>query len=113
MPARGPVSVKRQCIYAFIPFLDLYSAYHIRKLRMYLLIMICAIVIPQTVAEFALFGDVLEIQDAFTAFLHPESEHFEQSVHVMLWTVGGIALSVALIGRWSIRWNAGRQWDLV
>ena len=40
MPAQGKVSLTRQTIYCFIPILDLYAAYHIKKLRWYLLIMI-------------------------------------------------------------------------
>ena len=40
MPASGKVSITRQTIYVFIPILDLYAAYHIKKLRWYLGIMI-------------------------------------------------------------------------
>lgn len=111
MPAGGPVSIRRQCICAAIPVLDMYSAYHIKKLRRYLLVILCTVLIPQTAVEFALFGSMLEIQEAFTAFLHPESENFVQSVYVMLWTAGGITWSVVLIRRWSMQWNAGRPWE--
>ncbi len=111
MPAKGSVNVRRQCIYAAIPVLDIYSAYHIKKLRRYLLVILCTVVIPQVAVEFALFDNMLEIQEAFTAFLYPGSENFVQSVYVMLWTAGGIAWSVVLIRRWSMRWNAGRPWD--
>ena len=111
MPAGGPVSVRRQCIYAAIPVLDIYSAYHIRKLRRYLLVILCTVLIPQVAVEFALFDSMLEIQEAYTAFLYPESEHSVQSIYVMLWTAGSIAWSVVLIRRWSMKWNAGRPWD--
>lgn len=111
MPAGGPVSVRRQCAYAAIPFLDLYSAYHIRKLRWYLLVMLCTVLIPQTAIEFALFNGMLDIPEAYTAVLDPESEHFAQSVYVVLWTAGSIAWSVVLIRWWSIRWNAGMSWN--
>ena len=111
MPARGPVSITRQCIYAAIPFLDIYSAYHIKKLRRYLLVILCTVLIPQAAVEFALFDSMLEIQEAFTAFLYPESENFVQSVYVMLWTAGSIAWSVVLIRRWSMRWNADSPWE--
>lgn len=111
MPARGPVSVRKQCIYAAIPVLDIYSAYHIKKLRRYLLVILCTVLIPQVAIELALFGDMLEIQEAFTAFLYPGSENFVQSIYVMLWTAGSIAWSVVLIRRWSMRWNAGSAWD--
>ena len=105
MPADGPVNVTKQSIYAAIPFFDMYSAYHIKKLRLYLLVIFAAVVVPQIVAEMALFGGMLEIPWAFVAFLHAESEDFEQGVYIISWTVGGIALSVALIRHWSGQWN--------
>jgi putative Mn2+ efflux pump MntP len=40
MPASGKVSLTRQTIYVFIPILDLYAAYHIKRLRWYLGVMI-------------------------------------------------------------------------
>ena len=40
MPANGPVSLVRQTIYCFIPIMDLYAAYHVKKLRWYILIIL-------------------------------------------------------------------------
>lgn len=40
MPVTGKVSLTRQTIYCFIPVLDLYSAYKIKKLRWFILIML-------------------------------------------------------------------------
>lgn len=40
MPAKGKVSLTRQTIYCFIPILDIYAAYQIKKLRWYLLIIL-------------------------------------------------------------------------
>ncbi len=40
MPAKGPVSITRQTIYCFIPIMNWYAAYHIKKFRKYLLIAI-------------------------------------------------------------------------
>ena len=107
MPASGLVSVKRQCVYAAIPCLDMYSAYHIKKLRQYLLVILCTIMIPQIAIELMLFGNMASIQDAYTGFLYPESEYFYPSVYVMLWLVVGITWSITLIRYWSIRWNVG------
>ncbi|MCE2498830.1 MAG: hypothetical protein J4F28_07590 [Nitrosopumilaceae archaeon] len=74
--------------------------------------MLCTVLIPQAAIELALFGSMLEIPEAYTAFLYPESGHSAQSAYVVLWTAGSIAWSVVLIRRWSIRWNAGMPWDL-
>ena len=110
MPADGPVSVRRQCVYAAVPILDMYSAYHIGKLRMYLLVVICTIMIPQVAIEYVLFDSIVGIEDAYTAFLQPGSAYFGHSVYVMIWTAAGIAWSVVLIRHWSMRWNAGAAW---
>ena len=40
MPAKGPVSLTRQTIYCFIPIMNWYAAYNIKKFRKYLLIAI-------------------------------------------------------------------------
>jgi len=40
VPAHGKVSLTRQTIYCFIPIMDIYAAYHIKKLRLYLVIIL-------------------------------------------------------------------------
>ena len=105
MPADGHVNVTKQSIYAAIPFLDLYSAYHIKKLRRYLLYTILIIVIPQTAIEFIIFEDFLDMQYAYTAFLNPESTTYFQSWYVILWIPIGMIFSIMIIRYWSIEWN--------
>ncbi len=109
MPADGYVNVTKQCICAAIPILDMYSAYHIKKLRRYLLYVILLIAIPQSVIEFVVFGGPGDIQYAYTAFLNPESVMFFQSLYIVLWTIGGIVFSVMIIRYWSIEWNYKRD----
>ncbi|MEK6971150.1 MAG: hypothetical protein AABW60_00165, partial [Thermoproteota archaeon] len=40
MRKKEPVSIKRQTIYALVPFLDLYAAYKIRKFILYFTIIV-------------------------------------------------------------------------
>lgn len=105
MPADGPVSLTKQSIYAAIPILDMYAAYHIKKLRKYILVVILVIVIPQVAIEFALFGDMLEAFDAYTIILEPNSDDFYQSVYIILWLPISIAFAIIIIRHWSKEWN--------
>ena len=108
MPAEEQVSITRQSIYATIPVLDIYSAYHIMKLRRYLLVMVLAIVVPQAATEMLFFDGMIDFLVLFTSLLDRGAEHHMQAVYVIMWTAAGIALSVHLIRRWSRQWNEQR-----
>ena len=105
MPAMGHVNITKQSIYAAIPILDMYSAYHIKKLRLYLAIMVLVIVVPQSAIEIVLFDNMIMIDEVFAALLDQKSEHYTQGVYVVLWMAAGIILSIYLIRRWSTQWN--------
>lgn len=51
MPAKGPVSLVRQTIYCFIPIMDLYAAYTVKKLRWYLAIMIIFAIVSSSLTS--------------------------------------------------------------
>lgn len=106
MPANGPVNVTRQSIYAAIPILDIYAAYHIKKLRRYLLLVILVIVIPQSAMEFAVFGEMLDVFEPYAIVVDPKSDKFYQAIYVILWIPAGVAFAVIIIRRWSIEWNS-------
>ena len=113
MPAKGPVSLTRQTIYCFIPIMDLYASYKIKKLRWYLLIML---------------GLGLAM-GAVSGVINPQPEQDDPELYMdgsgnvdwsKIWfgsnaglSVGtfvmniAIALAVAiyLIRRWSKKWN--------
>lgn len=105
MPANGPVNVTKQCICAAIPILDIYAAYHIKKLRRYLLLVVLVIAIPQIAMEFALFGGMMDIFEPYMVVFDPKSDKFYQAVYVILWIPVGVAFAVIIIRRWSIEWN--------
>jgi len=113
MPATTKVSLTRQTIYAVIPILDLYAAYHIKKLRWYLLIMIATSIVISTI----------------TSLVGPQTEDYDQDKIInaegdfdwnyMFWgenpglVIGtmivsnavSIGVSVYVIRRWSKEWN--------
>ncbi len=114
MPADGKVSLTRQTIYCFIPLMDIYAAYHIKKLRWYLIVMIGAMlafggvsgaVYPMSeVTEYNqehLFTNQ-EINWAYT-FLGENPE-----LSIALFVLGSVVeygVAVYAIRRWSKEWN--------
>ena len=105
-----PVSLTRQTIYCLIPFLDIYAAYRVKRLRRYLLIML-----P--------IGFVLGIVDS-TAFPEYVWEDFDDFASSMLYLdyvnyaddpirilaliayqVGLVLLAIFLVRRFSKQWN--------
>ncbi len=113
MPANGPVSLTRQTIYCFIPIMDMYAAYHIKKLRWYLLIMI-GLSITRGV-----FGEIVSPTDwteDSTFYVNDDDnvnwngmgfeENPEGSIALILGNIViTYALAVYLIRKWSREWN--------
>ena len=112
MPAKGKVSLTRQTIYCFIPIMDLYAAYHIKKLRWYLLIFL-GVTIPLSMAMGAVYPGpemekydqnlLLENQEIGNAAFGdvPEDEIISFVIQMMV----AYSLAVFLIRRWSKKWN--------
>ncbi len=107
MPAKGKVSLTIQTICCMIPFLDVYAAYHVKRLRKYLLIMILLVVIPVTIADEVLFPiDRMASFEEFLQFLAlyygVDTNHFVFSIAT--W-VGTVLVAIFLVRRWSKQWN--------
>jgi len=113
MPATGKVSLVRQTIYCFIPILDLYAAYKIKKLRWYLLIMLLVgiplslgleLAFPTTMPDDydKIFMENQEIDWGYI-FLGDTSE--DEIILGIIFQVVVLALAVFLIRRWSKNWN--------
>jgi len=113
MPAEGSVSLTRQTIYCFIPIMDLYAAYHIKKLRWYVLIILGL--------GFALMGITESIHPTQNIWYDESTILEDQEIdlgHVILGdnpelTIISIvihnaivyAVAVYCIRKWSIKWN--------
>jgi len=85
-----PVSIKRQTIYAIIPILDAYAAYKIKKLIMYIVIMV-------------VIGMVIGVSSELTGFDYAQS--LPTPVDEVVWEFFLIPLAVFLIRKWSKDWN--------
>ena len=91
MRKKEPVSIKRQTIYALVPFLDLYAAYKIEKLILYLIIMV----------GIALVSFIFEIVFPVPHIDRITLETFASSYIIIVTQVLTIPLAVYLIRKWS------------
>ncbi|MHA7647977.1 hypothetical protein [Nitrosopumilus sp. S4] len=118
MPATGKVSLTRQTIYCFIPILDLYSAYKIKKLRWFLLVILGLGLTLSTI-----FGNLNPIEDDeeyAKKLLTPKMEiNWEYAIlgeNPLLSIISIIVMDGAIYGtkvyvirRWSKSWNSNFQ----
>jgi len=113
MPATGKVSLLRQTIYVFIPILDLYAAYHIKKLRWYLLIMILVGFAMSGIAS-AVNPPMTDIDEDRIFTIHGElnweylilGENPELTIATtIIYQAVVFGIAVYLIRRWSKQWN--------
>jgi hypothetical protein len=112
MPANGPVSILRQTIYCFIPILDLYAAYHIKKLRMYLLIMIITGLAMSVIGEVINTSGLSDQSMTTSDELNPNfgeavfGSNPEISIAIMIAdTAIAYTIAIYFIRKWSRKWN--------
>ncbi len=111
MPAKGPVSVLWQIILVvFIPILDLWAFYRIKKLKKYLLY----IYVPQLLIGGIIVG--LIIGTAFEENGIEKLENFSEDLEAnelvlvipsIVMGMGFTIFSIYLIAIWSEKWNKG------
>ena len=113
MPANGPVSLTRQTIFCFIPVMDMYAAYHVKKLRWYLLIIIglgiAMIAVSEAVMPSSLtdepmnaFNDDGEI-DWFKVMFGSDPQ---TAIALMLVEMAiTFVVAIYFIRKWSKKWN--------
>ena len=106
MPAKGPVSILWQIIFTFIPILDLYAFYRIKKLRKYFLY----VIIPLLAITFGItFLFVLaELPSSDFSFedesMSSENEDFLSLIFIPV-EIGFQILTIYFVYTWSKRWN--------
>ena len=83
MPATGRVSVNYQMLFAILPFLCIFAAYRIKKLRRYLAIVIIVAI------GFGILDGIVEFSDLVLKIIG----------------ITLIIFEVYLIRQWSIHWN--------
>lgn len=118
MPAKEKVSLTRQTIYCFIPIMDMYAAYHIKKLRLYSLIyiavtiplsMVLGIVFPLT--EIGMYDQGLFLNNPVINWDYNVEDNSENTImSLVIQMIVSYSLAVYLIRRWSKKWNS--QYDV-
>jgi len=117
MPAKGPVSLTRQTIYCFIPIMNWYAAYNIRKFRRYLLIAIIvelslgamyASLIPEYdksgIKKGAIPEDISDLEIDWTEIIL-RTDHPSGLPVFLLIIIAEYSVTVFLIRRWTNQWN--------
>ena len=107
MPAKGSVDLTIQTLFCLAPILDMYAAYRIKKLRMYLLIVIFVVAMPVSIASAVFLPADDEDTMDFMMYEWGEDKEFLFSVGVY---IGTVLFSMFLIRRWSKQWNT--QFDV-
>ena len=113
MPAKGKVSLTRQTIYCFIPIMDIYAAYHVKKLRWYFLIILASAIVLSVIMSLVVppiddyDPDKLLLADGQLNWEYAMfGENRELGIANMLITEGIlIVIAVYIIRRWSKKWN--------
>jgi NO-binding membrane sensor protein with MHYT domain len=109
MPAKGPVSVLWQIIFVvFIPFLDLWAFYRIKKLKKYLLY----VYVPQIIIGGIIAGlflsmafDVNSLEKVENISEDLENNELALIILNILMGLGFTVFSIYLIATWSEKWN--------
>ncbi len=102
MVVKESVNVNWQTIFAIIPVIDLWAAYRIEKLRLYLLVNIAMIVV-------GFLGGGLIFGDGFYDYYFGEEITDKQVQDYNTFSTVGeliaIGISIVLIRKWSKEWN--------
>ena len=109
MPAKGPVSILWQIIFVvFVPILDLWAFYRIKKLRKYLLY----VYVPQIIIGVIITSFILSMVFEENSLDRLESFSDDLQGNDLILVVSNIVLglgftifSIYLIATWSEKWN--------
>ena len=102
MATKAPVSITWQTIMVFIPLGDVFAAYRIEKLRLWLLIFVVGFGVGGLVLEGIMFPETIFSEESLM------SEHFiaEEFMEIgIVLIIANYAVAVFLIRKWSKSWN--------
>ena len=108
MPANGPVKIIWQIIFTFIPILDLWAFYRIKKLQKYFLYVILPGIAIMIVFVAAVLGttDFSKFDDpTFDPFMAEEPALLALNIASPIIEIGFQILSIYLVYNWSKEWN--------
>lgn len=96
MVRKEPVSVNWQSVFMLIPFVDLWAAYRIEKLRLFLLYFLVIAVAIYFVIGFVMFQERI---------FEDESENLDIKFFGIALEVVIVGVSIVVIRKWSREWN--------
>lgn len=102
MPAKGPVRIVWQIIFIFIPVLNLWAFYRIKKLRKFFLI----IWIPEIVITLVIIAPIILAsveQNLNENMLY--DQFFMETIILYIIETGFTILCIYLVYKWSKEWN--------
>ena len=103
MPAKGPVKIVWQIIFIFIPVLNLWAFYRIKKLRKFILI----IWIPEVVITMVIIAPIIlaSVEQSLTGSPMLYDQFVLETILLYFVETGFTILSIYLVYKWSKQWN--------
>ena len=103
MPSKGPVKIVWQIIFIFIPVLDLWAFYRIKKLRKFALM----VWIPEIVITIAIITPIVmaNVEQTLNGNHMVGDEFIVETILLYIVETGFTILSIYLIYKWSKEWN--------
>ena len=109
MPAKGPVSILWQIIFVvFVPILDLWAFYRIKKLKKYFLYVIVPQILISGIVIVLILGMAFEENSLEKLENFSEDLEDNELITIILGSLVGLGFtifSIYLIATWSERWN--------
>ena len=104
MVKKKPVNVNLQSIFMFIPIVDLWAAYRIKKLRIYLLIFYLGFSIAGIIMDVVILGSEAYLMDENYDIMD-DFLNIPLVIGSIIVAVFSLALSIYFIRKWSKKWN--------
>lgn len=102
MVKKEPVNVNWQTLFVFIPILDLWAAYRVQKLRMFLLIFLVGFGGASILIEIAFLENIDGMLELSPNYVIPD--YVVAGIYISI-TVVNFVVAVILIRKWSKEWN--------
>ena len=103
MPSKGPVKIVWQIIFIFIPVVDLWAFYRIKKLRKFVLM----VWIPEIVITMVIITPIIlaEVEQTLNGNPMLGDQFIMETIILYIVETGFTILSIYLIYKWSKEWN--------
>ena len=103
MPSKGPVKIVWQIIFIFVPVVDLWAFYRIKKFRKFVLM----VWIPEIVITMVVITPIIlaEVEQTLNGNPMLGDQFIMETIVLYIVETGFTILSIYLIYKWSKEWN--------